>query len=233
MKRFYKAVEARAATGGWEIALDGRPVRTPGKLPLIVPNEALAKALRAEWGAQADEIEPRTMPLTGLSNAAVERIGRDQDSYVRGLSVFGETDLLCYRAEAPSDLVARQALHWDPLLAWARNRFEVEFEVTTGVIHRHQPDATVARLRQAVETYDNFRLAALSPLVTIAGSLVIALALAEGAIDLETAWSAATVDDDWQAEKWGHDAEAARSLDRRRREFDAAYLFLTLLDSAD
>jgi chaperone required for assembly of F1-ATPase len=229
MKRFYKHAEARPGEGGYDLLLDGKLVRTPARAPLVVPSPMLAKEVAAEWNAQGDEIDPHGMPLTGLANAAIDRTGKDHAGFVRGLAVYGETDLLCYRAEGPEGLVSRQAQHWDPLLAWAGNRFGVDFEVVIGVMHRHQPETTVAKLRDALAARDAWELAALSPLVTIAGSLVIALALAEGAIDLETAWSAATVDEEWQAEKWGHDAEAARSLDRRRREFDAAFRFLTLL----
>ena len=169
------------------------------------------------------------MPLTGLTNAAIDRVGPEQAAFVRALAAYGESDLLCYRAEAPEGLVARQAEHWDPLLAWARHRFDVDFEVVQGVVHRAQPAATLERLRKAVAARETFALAALSPLITITGSLIIALALAEGAIDLDTAWKAATVDEAWQSEKWGEDEEAAQRLEARRREFEAGYRFLQLL----
>lgn len=229
MKRFYEQAAVAPADSGFAIMLDGKPVRTPARAPLVVPGEALAKAIAEEWSAQGDRVDPRTMRITGLANAAIDRVGPDHTGFVRGLAVFGETDLLCYRAEGPPSLVARQAQHWDPLLDWARRRFDARFEVITGIMHRYQPQHTVDRLRDAVAARDFFALAGLSPLVTISGSLVIALALTEGAADLETAWSAATVDESWQAENWGEDAEAARTLDLRRQEFDAAYRFLTLL----
>jgi chaperone required for assembly of F1-ATPase len=169
------------------------------------------------------------MRLTGLANAAIDRIAPDKDGFARGLAAYGETDLLCYRVEAPPRLAERQAALWDPLLAWARRRFDVDFEVTRGIVHRPQPAATVERLAFAVLARPAFELAALAPLVTISGSLVVALALAEGAIDLETAWAAAASDDHWHAEQWGEDAEAAATLAARRREFEAAHRFLTLL----
>ena len=185
--------------------------------------------MAAEWSAQGDRVDPHTMPLTGLANAAIDRIAPDPDAFARGLAAYGESDLLCYRAEAPPRLVERQAQHWDPILAWARRRYDVDFDVASGIVHRPQPQATVDRLRHATLARSPFELAALAPLVTISGSLLIALALAEGAIDLETAWSAGALDELWQAELWGEDAEAARALAARRSDFEAAHRFLTLL----
>ena len=229
VKRFYKDASARPAADEWEIMLAGRPVRTPARAPLLVPTEVLAQAIAAEWNAQGDKVEPRSMPLTGLANAAIDRVGPERDSFTRSLSGYGESDLLCYRADQPEILAARQDVQWDPILAWARRRFDIDFEIVCGVIHRSQPEATVRRLAAAVAARDAFELAALSQLVTIGGSLVIALALAEGAIDLDTAWAAATLDESWQAEQWGEDAEAAAVLEARRRDFAAAYRFLKLL----
>jgi chaperone required for assembly of F1-ATPase len=225
MKRFYKA----ATVEGGEVLLDRRPVRTPARRALALPNEALGAAIAAEWNAQGDVVRPRTMPLTGLANAAIDRVAPDKEAFARGLAHYGESDLLCYRAEGPASLVARQAAVWDPILAWARRRFDVDFEVTSGVIHRPQPANTIAQLAQAVLALDPFALAALAPLVTISGSLVVALALLEEAIDLETAWAAATLDEAWQAEHWGEDAEATARLAARREEFEAAERFLRLL----
>jgi chaperone required for assembly of F1-ATPase len=233
MKRFYEKAEFRRQPNGFEILLDGRPIRTPGKLPLAVPGQALAQAIAGEWQDQGEQIDPRSMPLTGLANAAIERIAPDPESFARGLAAYGESDLLCYRAEAPDLLVARQAELWDPLLDWARGRFDVDFEIICGIVHRAQSAVAVERLAQAVSALDAFELAGLSPLVTISGSLIIALALAEGAIDLEAAWSAASLDEIWQIEKWGADAEAVRMLEGRRQEFGAAYRFLLLYRSPD
>jgi chaperone required for assembly of F1-ATPase len=229
MKRFYKAVEVAPVDGGVGILLDGRAVKTPARRTLAVPTEELAEAIAAEWRAQGERIDPHSMPLTGLANAAIDRVSPDPAAFSRSLSAYGETDLLCYRAEGPRPLVRRQADLWDPVLAWAGRRFEADFEVTTGVIHRPQAIETVERLARAVSAHDAFHLAALSPLVTISGSLVIALALAEGEIGVERAWAAATLDEAWQAEQWGEDALAAQALAARRREFEAAYRFLTFL----
>jgi chaperone required for assembly of F1-ATPase len=226
VKRFYTAAEATAAGG---ITLDGKPVKTPGRRDLAAPTPALAEAIAAEWNAQGERIDPRAMPMTGLANAAIDRIAPARQVFADGLAVYGESDLLCYRAEAPPSLVERQAQSWDPILAWARQRYDVEFVVTHGIIHAPQPANTIAQLAQAVHARDAFALAGLSPLVTVSGSLVIALALAERAIDLETAWAAATLDEQWQAENWGEDDEAAKALAARRADFAAGYRFLGLL----
>ena len=229
MKRFYKNAAARAADGGYEILLDERPVKTPARARLIAPGERLGSAIADEWNGQGEEVDPRSMPLTGLANAAIDRVALDPPAFARTLAQFGESDLLCYRADSPAALVGRQSETWDPLIAWARRRFDIDFEIVEGIIHRPQPAATVERLGKAVAARGPFELAALSPLVTISGSLVIALALAEEAIDVDTAWAAATLDEAWQAEQWGEDAEATAVLANRRRDFEAAYRFLKLL----
>jgi len=229
MKRFYKTAEAVPAAGGVAILLDGRSVKTPGREALKVPTEELAEAIAAEWNGQGEDIDPRSMPLTGLANAAIDRVTPDPAAFAGNLAAYGEGDLLCYRAEGPRPLAERQSAQWDVLLDWARKRFAIEFETVCGVMHRSQPPATVSRLAAAVAARDPFRLAGLSPLVTVSGSLVIALALAEGAISLEDGWAAATLDETWQAEQWGEDPLAAAAIAARRHDFDAAYRFLTLL----
>ena len=229
MTRFYSHATLRAAQGGFEILLDERPVKTPARRPLLLPTEPLARAVAEEWNAQGEKVDPRSMPLTGLANAAIDRVAPDAESFARGLAAYGENYLLCYRAEGPSSLVARQAELWDPLLAWARRRFDVDFEIVCGIMHRPQYEATLRQLAHAVAARDPYALAGLSPIVTIGGSLIVALALAEEAIDLDTAWSAATLDEAWQAEQWGEDAEAAAALEARRHDFAAAYRFLTLI----
>ena len=226
MKRFYKDVAIAPGQGGQAIRLDGRAVRTPARAELVLPSAALADAVAAEWREQGDRIEPRSMPMTGLANAAIDHVAPDPSRFTATLATYAETDLLCYRAESPPTLVAREAAEWDPLLAWARGRYDVAFEIATGIVHRPQPPATLARLEAAVAALDPFRLAALSPLVTITGSLVLALALVEDAITPDAAWTAAQVDEDWQAERWGEDPLAAAARANRRREFDAGVRFL-------
>ncbi|WP_010544347.1 ATP12 family chaperone protein [Sphingomonas elodea] len=225
MKRFWKTV----AMADGVIELDGRPVRTPARAPLALPTPQLAEAVAEEWRSVGEELDPRTMPLTGLANAAIDQVAPNPAPFAADLARYGESDLLCYRAEMPEPLVERQAAQWDPLLGWARTRFDVHFETTAGIMHRPQPAATIARLQEVVAALDPFRLAALNPLVTISGSLVAALALLEGAADRDTVWRAAQLDEDWQAEQWGEDELATRAREARRADFDAAARFLALL----
>src|SRR4051794_24466010 len=143
MRRFYEKAAASPEAGGVAILLDGRPVRTPGRVPLRVPTEELAEAIAGEWNAQGETVDPAAMPLTGLANAAIDRVMPDPATFARTLAQYGESDLLCYRAEGPAGLVERQACLWDPLLRWARARYDIDFEVTAGVIHRPQPPGAV------------------------------------------------------------------------------------------
>lgn len=226
MKRFYKTASVGADN---LVLLDGRPVKTPGRAPLAPPGASLAAAIADEWNEQGETIDPRAMPLTGLANAAIDRIAPARHAFAQGLAVFGESDLLCYRAEGPAPLVARESEHWDPLLAWAAARYDIVFEVTAGIVHTPQPPETVERLAAAVRARGPWELAGLSPLVTVSGSLVVALALAEGAIGLGQAWAAASLDEQWQIEQWGEDEEAVQALANRRADFTAAARFLSLL----
>jgi len=229
MKRFYKTAVAEPTGGGHAIKLDGRGIKTPARAELIVPTSALATTIAAEWDAQGETIEPRSMPLTGLANAAIDRVAPDQAAFAASLVAYAESDLLCYRADAPAKLVARQAEHWDPLLAWACDRYDVHFEVTEGILHKAQPAETTTRLGQALCGFDPFHLAPLYPLVTIAGSLIVALAIVEGQIDVETAFATAHLEEMWQVEHWGEDELATRARESRRADFKAAARFLALL----
>ena len=230
MKRFWKETAVIREAGGWGVALDGKPIRTPARKALVVPTRALAEAIAAEWDSAGETVQPRAMPLTGLANAAIDHVAPSREQFAGQLAQYGESDLVCYRAGSPPSLAERQEQSWDGLLAWARRRFDVDFRTTCGIAHVQQPDATVQRLGHAVATLDAFRLAALSPLVTIGGSLVAALAVLEGAIGAEAAWDAVTIDDRWQIEKWGADPEAEAALDARRRDFLAAARFVELLE---
>ena len=231
MKRFWKDATVEREGQGWAVELDGRPVRTPARAPLVVPTVQLAKAIGDEWSAVDGEIDPRAMPLTGLANAAVDRVAPDPQAFASGLAAYAQADLACYRAERPTALVELQAASWDALLAWGRRRYDVDFCTTAGVVHVNQPQATVERLNHAVASIDAFHLAGLSPLITIGGSLLAALAVLEGAMTAEQAWDAVSVDDRWQLEQWGADAEAETALANRRRDFLAAARFLELLES--
>lgn len=229
MKRFFDKAAAQPMEGGFGIALDGRPVRTPAKAPLVVPTQALADAIAGEWKAQGEKLDPRSMPLTGLANGAIDRVAPDPATFAASIAVFGESDLVAYRAEGPPSLIARQAAAWDPVIDWARRRYDVEFAATTGVIHRPQPAATLERLRAAVAARTPFELAGLNGLVTISGSLLIGLAVLERDIDAEAGWLAGHVDELWQAEQWGDDDLARKARAARRSDFDTSARFLRLL----
>ncbi len=229
MKRFWKEVALAGRDGGWSILLDARPLKTPARATLVAGARPLAEAIAEEWRACGDDIDPRDMPLTGLANAALDHVAPRPQVFADELARYAEADLLCYRAGHPPKLVAAQAAAWDPLLDWARRRFNVQFVITTGIIHVPQPPVTVAKLAAALAPVTPFELAALSPIVTIGGSLVAALALLEQAIDLDTAWDAVTVDDRRQIDEWGADDEAVAALANRRQDFEAAARFMTLL----
>ena len=230
MKRFWKDVTVEPCDGGWGIGLDGRPVRTPARALLSLPTQALAEAVGGEWRSVAEKVDPRAMPLTGLANAAIDRVAPDRATFAAGLAKYAEADLACYYAERPRALVSRQEQEWQKLLAWARRRYDVDFVTTAGVVHVAQPRATVERLSHAVAALDAFHLAGLSPLVTIGGSLIAALAVVEKAIGADEAWQAVSIDERWQLEQWGSDAEAELALGNRQHDFFAAARFLDLLD---
>lgn len=230
MKRFWKEVSVEREGDGFGIGLDRRPVKTPAREALLVPTETLAEAIAEEWRSTGETVDPRAMPLTGLANAAIDRVRPDPQAFADGLARYAEADLACYRAEGPRGLVGRQEEQWGALLGWARRRYDVDFVTTSGLMHVPQPEATVEQLRHAIVALDPFRLAGLSPLVTIGGSLLAALAVLEKAITPEEAWSAVSIDERWQLEQWGADAEAEAALENRRRDFFSAARFLDLLD---
>ena len=228
MKRFWKDVSVE----GGAILLDGRAVRTPARALLALPTTSLAEAVADEWRAVGEKIDPRAMPLTGFSNAAIDKVAPDTAGFARGLATYGETDLLCYRAENPPELAARQAMIWDPLLDWARTRHDIAFVVTTGIVHRAQPPETLARLSTAIASLSAFELAALSPVVSIGGSLVVALMLADDAIAPGAAFDATHLDELWQAELWGEEWMAADARALRRADFVNSGRLLALLRAA-
>jgi len=228
VKRFWTEVTVAVDEGRWRILLDGRPVRTPARALLELPFEPLAEAVAAEWRRCGETVDPRSMPLTGLANAAIDRVAPATDLFADGLARYAASDLLCYRADSPHALMAEQAATWDPLLTWARRRFDVDFVVTAGVAPVDQPAETIDRLRHAVRSLDAFRLTGLSPLVTVGGSLVVGLAVLEEAITAEEGWAAVSLDERWQLAQWGADAEAEQALAAREADFRAGARFLSL-----
>jgi chaperone required for assembly of F1-ATPase len=230
VKRFWKSVEVECEGDGWGICLDGRPVKTPARAALVVPNDALARAIAEEWRGVVEIVDPRAMPLTGIANAAIDRVAPEPRPFALGLARYAEADLACYRSEWPPELAERQGKAWDALLGWARRRYDIDFSTTSGLLHVPQPQATIERLAHAVSSLDAYRLAGLSPLVTIGGSLIAALAVLEKAITPEEAWESVSIDERWQLEQWGSDTEAVTAFENRRRDFFAAARFLELLE---
>jgi chaperone required for assembly of F1-ATPase len=229
MKRAYKQAAARAAEGGWGVALDGRPMRTPAKHELIVPSAALAEAIAAEWDAQQDEIRPATMPLTRLAATAIDRTRTQRELVVAEAANYAGTDLVCYRAEHPPALIARQHAEWQPLIDWAMQRYDAALAVTSGVVPQPQSPAALKAFAAAVAAQDDFRLTALHTMTTACGSLVIALAAMEGRIDAAEAFDASQLDETFQIEKWGEDAEAAARRKALAADIAAAARFIELL----
>lgn len=222
-KRFWKTATAVPAGAGFTVHLDSRPVRTPAKAALVVPTQAVAEAIALEWDAQQGVLRPDTMPLTRMANSAIDKVAVLHPQVVAEVAGFGGSDLLCYRADAPEDLVTRQQQGWDPLLDWAADQLQAPLARTAGVMHVAQPDASLHRLAALVAAQNAFRLTALHDLVAITGSLILGLAITQGRLSADEAWALARIDEDFQSEQWGIDDEAAEHAAFRRR---------ALLDSA-
>lgn len=229
MKRFYKQVETVAADGGFTLTLDGKPVRTPAKLPLVVPTADLAAAIAAEWAAQGDEVKPATMPLTQLTSTSIDGVRGRMTAVAEASAVYGESELVCYRADEPAELVERQARLWNPLLDWAARRYDAQLLVTTGIIHKRQPEGALNALRAAVDQLDEWHLTALQNTIGITGSLLISLALVDRHLTAEQAFDLAQLDENYQIEKWGEDWEAADRRAVQRADLAHTVRFLDLL----
>jgi chaperone required for assembly of F1-ATPase len=229
MRRVYKDVETRPLDNSWGVALDGKPLRTPARLELAVPNEVLASAIAAEWDAQQEGIRPATMPLTRLAATAIDRTSAQRDLVVAETAGYAGTDLLCYRAERPPALAARQDAVWQPLIDWAALRYDAVLAVTTGIVPAAQSPAALRTFAAIVAAQDDFRLTALHTLTAASGSLVIAIALIEGRLDAEAAFAAAQLDETFQIETWGEDAEAAARRHALAADIAAAARFIALL----
>jgi len=225
MKRFYKTAEVVSAEGGWTVVLDGRPVRTPARAALLLPGRTLAERIADEWNAQGERIDPAAMHHTGLANAAIDRVGRDREDFVRNAVAFADTDTLLYRAEPGDPLAPRQEQLWEPIVRWAETRYDIVMARTAGIMPAAQPGEALDRLAAAVRARNDFELAGLLSMAGLLQSLLAALAAAEGAFDADTVWRACQLEVDYQAEQWGEDAEAAARMKEKRREFDAALGF--------
>lgn len=231
-KRFYRqaSVGSEAGEGGFQVLLDGKPVRTPLRRPLAAPSAPLAAAIAAEWEAQAESIEPARMPLTRLANAVIDAVTGAEAAVAAEVANYLGSDLVCYRADAPEGLVERQTAIWDPVLGWARDALGARFVQVQGVVFAAQPDEALAAARAAIPG-DPWRLGAVSSITTLTGSALLALALAHRALDADAVWTAAHVDEDWQMAQWGRDDIALARRDFRHSEMQAAATVLALIDS--
>lgn len=229
-KRFYETADIAALGAGFVIELDGRPVKTPAGKPLAVPSSRLARAIAHEWQAQGDKVDPKAMPLTGLINTALDRTAADRPAMTRSVLRFAETDLLCYRAESPQDLIDLQHATWQPLLDWSDQTFGARLEVTAGILHVRQPQTALDALGGALDEFADLEFTALASLCAACGSLVVSLALAKRHIDADQAFAVAELDHDYQARYWGLDAEAEARQKSLRADIAVANSILMLRD---
>lgn len=228
MKRFYKNVTVEPDESGWQVKLDGRAIRTAGKRPQSVPSRALADAMAEEWASQGEEIDTARFLFRDMADYAIDVIALDRETAIAELLPYAETDTLCYRAEEGEALHGRQTEIWEPLLTAAEARWDVHFDRVSGIIHRPQPAASLARLRTALEAENAFVLAALKTLASLSASLTLALTALAAEAEAEELWNAANLEEDWQAELWGKDAEAEARREKRFRDFTAAMRFAAL-----
>lgn len=228
-KRFWKETSVEATEGGFQVVLDGRPVRTPAKAPLVLPTRALAEALAVEWEAQEELVTPATMPMTRSANSAIDKVTVQRAEVAEMLAAYGDSDLLCYRADGPEGLIARQAAAWDPLLEWAAETLGARLMPRSGIIHEAQEAGALLALTDRVHGLSPFELAGFHDLVAISGSLVIGFAAFERAFEIEALWEASRVDETWQADQWGEDEEAAEQAAHKKDGFLDAARFCELL----
>jgi chaperone required for assembly of F1-ATPase len=229
MKRFYRETAVAEDDAGYQVTLDGRAVRTPAKAKLALPTRTLAEAIAAEWDEQETEIQPHRMPMMQLASTAIDRVRPRRDDVITEIATYAETDLLCYRADSPTSLVTRQAQEWQPMLDWAAGKFDAPLAVTEGIIPVAQPEGALRALRATVASCDEFVLSALYTLTTVSGSLVLALAVRDSAMEPEAAFDASHLDEEWQASQWGRDEHAQSRRERSREEILAAARFLAHL----
>lgn len=227
--RFYKEVGVAGEGGRYSILLDGKPIKTPVGAALALPTEALAEAVAGEWRAQGPKLAPETMPLTKLANTAIDHVGANRTLAAEQILGFARSDLLCYRADAPSGLVARQMAQWDPLLEWAKARHGARLKTATGISFTEQPPEALVALARAIAAHGDFALAALHAAATLAGSAVIALALSDGRLTAEETFAASELDHIFQTETWGHDEEADRVARMKASELMEIARFFQLL----
>jgi chaperone required for assembly of F1-ATPase len=228
-RRFYASAAVDAVDKGFAVLLDGRGAKTPAQEELVAPTRALAEAIAAEWANQHEVVDPASMPLTKLSNSIIDGAAKAPAPVAAGVAAYLDSDMLCYRADAPDGLVARQAAHWDPIIAWARERLGAVFIVAHGVMFVAQPDEALRQARAAIPL-DPWRLGAVHAMTTLTGSALLALAVLRRRLDVDQAWHAAHVDEDWNMELWGRDQ---MTLERRALRFAEMQAAATLLERMD
>lgn len=227
-KRFWKEATVEQVDGGFAVRLDARPVKTPAKRALVLPTQAMAEAIAAEWDAQEEEIKPHLMPATKTANAAIDKVAVQHAEVADMLAAYGDSDLLCYRADGPEGLVARQAAEWDPMLDWGAETLGARLVPRVGVMHEPQDPEALARLSGLTHGLSTFELAAFHDLVSLSGSLILGFAAARQARDLEDIWTISRLDEIWQAEQWGKDDEAEAMAGLKRESFLHAGRMFTL-----
>jgi chaperone required for assembly of F1-ATPase len=227
-KRFWKEATVAETEEGFRVELDGRPVRTPAKTLVILPTRALAEAIAAEWDAQEGEVDPAQMPFTRMANSALDKVATQKAEVADMLAEYGGTDLLCYRATSPQELIERQAAAWDPMLQWSADELNAPLVTGAGVMHVAQDQGALDRLNALVHGFDVFQLAAFHDLVGISGSLILAFAAARNQQEIETVWTLSRLDETWQEEQWGIDEEAAAQASVKKSEFMHAKRFFDL-----
>jgi chaperone required for assembly of F1-ATPase len=228
VRRFWKEVAVEECEGGYRITLDTRPIRTQGGTAQVLPTVALAEAMAEEWRAQGEEVDSKSFPLRDLADFAIDHAGNDRDKVITSLLAYAETDTLCYRADPDEPLFQRQRELWEPLVTACEARHGVRFERVSGIIHRKQPEATLERLREVLESKSAFELSALNMLASLASSLCIGLAALEPGSDPAALFAAANAEEDWQAELWGWDFAAEQARDTRLKAFELAARFAEL-----
>lgn len=224
-KRFWKTTQVVACADGFTVELDGRSVKTPAKLLLVVPSKVMAQAIATEWDAQVEKIDPMTMPVTRGANAALDKVTIQKAEVVEMLAAYGDSDLLCYRAAGPDELVELQRKAWDPLLDWAATELRAPLISAEGVMHVPQDPAVLQRLTQEVDQLSVFALAGFHDLVSLSGSLILALAVIRGRLSAEDAWDLSRVDEAYQISQWGADDEATEMAEIKRAAFCHAEQF--------
>lgn len=224
-KRFWTDVSVDQAAEGWQVLLDGRPVRTPAKAPLVLPTQPLADLVAAEWAEQIETIEPDQMPATRMANSAIDKVGPQRAEVIEVVHAYGETDLVCYRADAPPELRRLQTEGWDPIIDWAADTFGARLVPATGLMAIAQDDTALARLKAELDHLSAFQLAAMHDLVALTGSLLLGLSIGRGAIAPAQAWALSRIDEEWQIAQWGRDEEADTLVQKRFQDFIDAESF--------